>query len=173
MNIKKITDNYILEVIKSIDSDRLLYYGIAILFVVFYHALCFGHSFIAFKIFKYGYIGVDIFLFFSGYGLCYSYGKSRLFIVYAIFKSLALSVLGNETLSTWDWFCNITTLSYYQIGGMFIDWYLCALLLLYITFPLFRSFARQTSLKGLIVITIICYLVLMQINISWIHQCLI
>lgn len=155
--------------------------------MIFYHALCFGHSFLAFKIFKYGYIGVDIFLFFSGSGLCYSYEKSKLidfykkrafrilplFVIYAVWKSIILTTVGNETLSIWDWFCNVTTLSYYGIGGVFIDWYLCALLLLYITFPIFRNFVKRTRLIGLLVITFLCYWILMQFDISWTHECLI
>lgn len=187
MRFIKVLNSNILRVVESFDTDRFFYYGIAILLVIFYHALCFGHSFLAFKVFKYGYIGVDIFLFFSGYGLCYSYEKSKLinfykkrvfriiplFVIYASFKSVILSTIGKETLSVWDWFCNLTTLSYYQIGGVFIDWYLCALLLLYIIFPIFRDFAKRTRLIGVITITISCYWILTCFDISWTHQCLI
>lgn len=62
---------------QSINEDRFIYYGIAILFVVLYHLYCrTGLGVVA--PFSKGAIGVDIFLFFSGYGLCYSYEKNTL-----------------------------------------------------------------------------------------------
>lgn len=62
---------------QSINEDRFLYYGIAILLVVFYHLHCVTNLSIVAP-FSQGAIGVDIFLFFSGYGLCYSYEKNSL-----------------------------------------------------------------------------------------------
>lgn len=62
---------------QSINEDRFLYYGIAILLVVFYHLHCYTNLGIVAP-FHHGAIGVDIFLFFSGYGLCYSYEKNSL-----------------------------------------------------------------------------------------------
>lgn len=62
---------------QSINEDRFVYYGIAILLVVLYHLYCrTGLGIVA--PFSKGAIGVDIFLFFSGYGLCYSYEKNSL-----------------------------------------------------------------------------------------------
>lgn len=62
---------------QSINEDRFLYYGIAILLVVFYHLHCVTNLSIVAP-FSQGAIGVDIFLFFSGYGLCYSFEKTLL-----------------------------------------------------------------------------------------------
>ena len=121
------------------------------------------HAYIAWGglfIFKYGFIGVDSFLFLSGYGLCFSYKKNSIwsfwlrrlkrimpkYIVYAIVATILGVTLGNKNISIWDLCCNITTLSYYNIGGWFIDWYLAALVIFYLSFPLiyplvsFRTF---------------------------------
>ena len=53
--------------------------GIAILIVIVYHAACCNLPMGYFtKVANYGLIGVDIFMFFSGYGLCYSFNKNKL-----------------------------------------------------------------------------------------------
>ena len=57
-------------------------------------------------------------------------------IVYAIVATILGVTLGNKNISIWDLFCNITMLSYYNIGGWFIDWYLAALVIFYLSFPL-------------------------------------
>lgn len=62
---------------QSINEDRMIYYGIAILLVVLYHLYCQTQLAIVAP-FKYGMIGVDLFLFFSGYGLCFFYEKNSL-----------------------------------------------------------------------------------------------
>lgn len=62
---------------QSINEDRMLDYGIAILLVVLYHLYCQTQLAIVAP-FKYGVISVDIFLFFCGYGLCFSYEKNSL-----------------------------------------------------------------------------------------------
>ena len=131
--------------------------GVSMLAVLLFHAyIAWGGLFV----FKYGFIGVDSFLFLSGYGLCFSYKKNSIrsfllrrmnrimpkYIVYAIIATILGVTLGNKNISIWDLFCNITTLSYYNIGGWFIDWYLAALIIFYLTFPLifplisFRTF---------------------------------
>ena len=63
--------------LQSINEDRFIYYGIAILLVVLYQLHCYTKLGIVAP-FSQGAIGVDIFLFFSGYGLCFSYEKNSL-----------------------------------------------------------------------------------------------
>lgn len=151
---------YMEKILRSINNDRFYYYGIAIVFVVFYH-LQVSYEYMFLLPFNYGYIGVDIFLFFSGYGLCYSYHKKSLnefylsrikrilpvYLLYALGKTFLYQfIMGEVTL--WDWFCNLTTLSYYGLGGFFIDWYLTTLLVLYIAFPLFYAYINKTKWIG-------------------------
>lgn len=52
--------------------------GVAIVLVILYHLVCVGFgSPIFMKPFALGYIGVDIFMFWSALGLCYSYKKTN------------------------------------------------------------------------------------------------
>lgn len=67
-------DNKIQLTISSLSQYREEYMGLAITLVVLYHlyAWC-NYGF--FDMFHYGYVGVDIFMFLSGYGCCFSYNK--------------------------------------------------------------------------------------------------
>lgn len=149
------------EVIYRIFKERNFFLGIAILFVVCYHipSNCIPPVFNI--LFYPGFIGVDFFLFFSAYGLVYSLGKRTikdfyrrrflrilpLFFILAVCKSLLYLTDGNS-LTFFDWLCNLTTLSYYGVGGFIFDWYLCFLLLLYIAFPLLNSFVKNSNGGG-------------------------
>ena len=137
------------EVIKTILSSKDVFMGIAIIMVVLYHydtGLRFQ------KLFYPGFLGVDIFLFFSGYGLCRSYEthdlisfyKRRLVRILPMFLLLAtvkccLFVASGGSLTVVDWICSLTTLSYWGFGGIFVDWYLCSLFVLYLIFPILYS----------------------------------
>lgn len=140
------------KIVSNIISERSFFMGIAILLIVLYHTPSGCVPSIVKKMFYPGFVGVDFFLFYSAYGLSFSIGKwtvkafymrrfSRilpLFLILALSKSLLYVVQGNN-LSVFDWICNLTTLSYYGIGGFVFDWYLCVLLLLYILFPLIKK----------------------------------
>lgn len=57
--------------------------GIAILMVIFYHASCCGLPLGIFTLpANYGLIGVDVFMLFSAYGLCYSINKNSIKVFY-------------------------------------------------------------------------------------------
>lgn len=57
--------------------DKQFLMGIAITFVWLYHLRCTCHH-LGDPLFKPLFIGVDIFLFLSAYGLCFSYNKNSL-----------------------------------------------------------------------------------------------
>lgn len=62
-----------------LSSTRGSMMGVAILMVLLYHAACCNLPMGGFtQVANYGLIGVDIFLFFSGYGLCFSFNKNKL-----------------------------------------------------------------------------------------------
>jgi len=92
-----------------------------------------------------GFSGVDIFLFFSGYGLCYSINKNgvgefykrRFFRILPLYMLLGLFVglLHYQDYSLWDYICNMTSLSYWGLGGNEFDWYLSSLIVFYLAFP--------------------------------------
>lgn len=176
----QITSNLLL----LIKEKRTAFLGIAIILVILYHASGYASSLKFLMLFYKGSIGVDIFLFLSGLGLSYSYNKNSkmrfymnrflrvypLFFLYAIIRSL-LYIHNGTTLSVWEWICNLTTLSYYQIGGQFTDWYLCALILLYLAFPLLYKITRWET------VLIVCYLIVGLFWVFgrpyWTYECLI
>lgn len=146
-------------------SQRSYLFGIAITAVVLYHAHCMFSSRIL-SVFSFGYAGVDIFMFLSGLGLCRSFNTNSLstfysrrffriipaFIAFALAKTIIVTSVEGSTLTAWDWICNLTSLSYYHVGGIFIDWYLSALLLFYLLFPLIY---KKTSIYTIAVVTIL------------------
>ena len=173
-------------VYNAILQKRQIFMGIAILMVVIYHG--FGKYQISIPIlsalFYRGYTGVDIFLFFSSLGLCFSYKKhslkrfyinrfiriAPLFILLAIFRGVFYQLDGNE-FSLWDYVCNLTTLSYYGIGGCFVDWYLSSLVLFYLLFPLLFKYINTSG--GVILSILISGCILLLIPMHWSYDCFI
>lgn len=130
-------------IIENIFSNKILFSGIGIILVMLYHQPADG--IISGLYFYPGFVGVDIFLFFSGYSLCYSYKKNsltqfykrRIVRVFPLMMVLGFLVSFNYTGYTlWDYVCNMTSLFYYRLGGDVYEWYLAALLLFYLAFPL-------------------------------------
>lgn len=170
--------------IESLNKNRSYFMGVSMLAVLLFHAyIAWGGLFV----FKYGFIGVDVFLLLSSYGLCFSYKNSTLctfykrrikrvipyFVSYAIVATILGCTLGNHCASYWDLFCNITTLSYYNVGGWFIDWYLSALVFLYLTFPIFYHLINLKTFI-LLLVGITCFFILYDTTrIQWKHICLL
>ena len=161
--------------------------GMAMLMILAFH-LSRGYDVFLFKsIFSRGFYGVDIFLFFSALGCSFSYNRNKLskfycnrakrvlplFYVLVCFRLLwALSSGDNLNMS--DVLATITGFSYFKIfGGYWIDWYLCALLLLYGTFPLFFNYVRKYELGGVIFISVLSTILLLLVPMPWEHSCLL
>ena len=118
-----------------------------------------------------GFIGVDIFLFYSGYSLGYSFQNRRLknfylrrvsriyplYVVFAILSTIVIILKGTH-VSFWDWFCNITTLSYYNLSGNRIDWYLSSLFLFYLAYPIAIQFVRKFKMIGVFFVLLSVYI---------------
>ncbi len=112
-------------------SRKQLYSGIAILMVILYHLMSLDElQTKALAVLYPGFLGVDIFFLLSGYGLCYSYNNNPLNHFYRrrmkrivplfIFLSVVVStifVCRGDNLSLLDWFCNLTSLNFWGIGG--------------------------------------------------------
>lgn len=163
----------------TIPNRRELLMGVGIIMVVLYHydtGLWFQ------KFFYPGFLGVDIFLFISGYGLCRSFERNKIhtffrrrikrilpmFLLLAIVKC-SLYVLGGGYLSLSDWFFSLTSLSYWGTGGVFVDWYLCGLLALYLFFPLLY---KLPVWGGAVLCFLACF-VSVFFRLEWYHQCLL
>lgn len=124
-----------------------------------------------------GNIGVDIFLFLSGFGLWYSFSKNpdtisffrkrikRVVIPYAV---LALplwiynTIFVSEKHTVWMFLSNFFGISFLT-DGVVTTWYVFLILALYLVFPLiFRALDRSgwRSACGMSIITIVCCLAL-------------
>ena len=162
--------------IEIIVENKSLFLGIAILMVLFYHQPVDGA--INSIYFYPGFLGVDIFMFFSGLGLCYSYNKNNIRTFYVhrmkriiplyIILGLLVSLYNYKSNSFWDFFCNISTLSYYGLGGIMYEWYLSSLFVFYLFFPLlYKAVNKFDKLSLLSIVWCFIMILFSLFNIPW------
>lgn len=150
----------------DIGKNRTYLMGWAILFVLCYHFLGCTRNFLG--DFNIGYVGVDLFLFLSGYGLTKSYQKNklsvfyerrvkRMFPLYAI-VTIILTIL-NRDKSLLHFIANLSSISFWISNGEYrIDWYLQSLFGLCLLFPLFFRLAAKIS--NIVICLLVCGIVL-------------
>ncbi len=139
-------------------QNKSIISGLAIIAVIAYHFYNVSvgwHSYMVFLV--PGFIGVDWFIFFSGYSLCFSMKKNDLktfyirrikrilpmYLVLSLTVTLIHILIRGGEYSLFDVFCNLTTLNYYGVGGFFIDWYLSVIFLFYLLFPILFIFVDK------------------------------
>lgn len=157
-----------------ISSNRGILIGIATLFVLLFHAQINGDILIqyggAFKIIGVLFyqikdilnIGVDMFLFLSGFGLYYSINKNHCVrnfyqsrvvkvIIPAIIESAVLCLF--MTSDVLQYFFKISMLSFWVTGDRYF-WYIALLIVLYIVFPLINKLLNDKPVKWTIALII-------------------
>lgn len=170
--------------IERIFSNKIILSGIAILMVMLYHQP--PEGLISGIYFYPAFAGVDIFLLLSGFGLCYSFNKYDLLQFYRrrLVRILPMLLLLGFLVSfnyagykVWDYFCNMTTLYYYHLGGDIYEWYLASLLLFYLIFPLLYKFSsilfrRNQWLSGGGILFVWCVIMVFvtKFDIPWYYQ---
>jgi peptidoglycan/LPS O-acetylase OafA/YrhL len=178
------------ELTNNIFDNRLMFFRIAILLILLYHQP--EEGLIKGVYFYPGFVGVDVFLFFSGYGLCFSYSKYSLYdyykrrikrilplyLVLALFCTLSLIYIEGKHYTLWDVFCNLTTLSYYGAGGDVFEWFLSSLFLIYLIFPvvfvLISKIPGRKEMGGGLLLLLISVLTIFSINnLPWHFETLI
>lgn len=137
------------------DSQRLIKYrtalmGIAALAVIACHFHSYLASRIAGRLLGEGFIGVDIFIFCSGFGLVTSWRKSDgiiefyrkrikkilpTFLIITAIVLLFCTYLGTVDYDFKDWLLVLTGLGYWMGTDTFFEWYTPAILMLYLIFP--------------------------------------
>ena len=138
------------DLIQELPSLRSYLMGVAILLVIVFH--CFSWVYNPVGPFNIGYIGVDIFLFLSGYGLSFSYEKNplprfyanrftRIFPLYLVAVTLGF-IICFQTWTVPDYLLNVFCVNYY-INGNYFDWYVPTLIGLYLLFPLLYYLGKQ------------------------------
>lgn len=155
--------------------------GIAMICVIIYHAFCWIYNPIG--VFNIGYFGVDIFIFLSGFGLYYSFEKNsiktfyknrfkRIYPLYCISVCIAYALYFNRWEFT-TFLANLTTLGYYLDYGINrFDWFLNALITLYILFPLFYHYSKLKYV-GLILLTVVVFVFMHYHRMPYWYDCLI
>ena len=150
MKTEKESARILPDLIQELPSLRSYLMGVAILLVIVFH--CFSWVYNPVGPFNIGYIGVDIFLFLSGYGLSFSYEKNplprfyanrftRIFPLYLVAVTIGF-IICLKTWSKLDYLLNVLCVNYY-INGNYFDWYVPTLIGLYLLFPLLYLIGKQ------------------------------
>lgn len=169
----------------AIEHSRYYFMGMAMILIIMFHLGVVWINTLQLP-FRRGFIGVDIFLFFSGYGCCYSL-KNRgwggyllkrvlrvcpLLLFLALVESITVQVC-LKSLTLWDWISNLTTLSYYGLGGFPIDWYLSSLVLLYLLFPILFYITKRAGVLFEIFTLLMCGALIFVFDLNLGHRCII
>ncbi|MBS5876774.1 MAG: acyltransferase [Prevotella sp.] len=166
--------------VNGISKSRTYLMGIAILLVLIYHAMCVTYN--PLRTLNIGYVGVDIFLFLSGFGLTFSYLKNsllsfyehrliRLYPLYLICVCIIYYIYDNWNFI--DFFYNLLTVGFYIDNGINrFDWYVESLFTLYILFPLFFIYSKL-KLFGVLLLLSVISIILYVIEIPWWYDCFI
>lgn len=177
-----------MNIINKISEFRIWLMTLAITFVVIYHYKCWvnGIPWYIGIILKYGYVGVDLFFFLSGFGLTYSYQRNdiKTFYVHRIKKILPSYILygfiyilhiyfrTNESLTFSQILYKLCCLEYiFEHKG--VDWFINAILILYILFPFIFHLIK--GLKELVIISCIpiIYIITLHTDFYWTHLAMI
>lgn len=148
-------DSMVVDNLQSVLTNRTEAMGIAMLMVLFYH---FQSNW-----FYPGFLGVDVFLFLSAYGLCRSFETNTVVVFYKhriqriiplyLIMGMGITIVYlscyHTQLSWLDILCNSSSLNYWGLGGNVAEWYLSFLLILYLLFPLiFMVSMKMLSVRG-------------------------
>lgn len=181
--------------IDTFNRRRTELMGVAILLVLLYHLYCASYHHEGLKVFQYGFIGVDFFMVLSGYGLCFAYKKydiKRFFLrrfvrilplfwiqalVYVVSIILLhrfnVAVFSDKTIDVWLLVKIFTTYSFWEGGDQFFNWYVSAILFLYLIFPLFLYVARKMRVFAFVLVCIFAYLTLSLFQVEWQLDCFV
>lgn len=116
-----------------------------------------------------GFYGVDIFFFLSGMGLVFAIGKHSVKTFYQrrlkkLLVPYVVTLLISMVVHRWDgiYFLQILTGWNFWMVDMYTEpWYICAILTLYLLFPLYYKFFRSASRKELFLgLTLVLWLIL-------------
>lgn len=156
-----------------VSAQRSVIYGVAALLVILFHAT--GPIHIGFlRLFSYGFIGVDIFLFIGAYCLCYSIQRHtlrqfylhRFLRIYPLWFALnviiapVIGVIGGgvkiEWLSLAKLVWSIPVVLPLWTGKGWCDWFTASILQYYLLFPvLYKWFAKYNNMLLYIAVSLL------------------
>lgn len=140
--------------------------GLSIISIILYHVYLFTDKYYGIELtplkilFSKGYIGVDVFLFLSAYGLCHSLnggGITRFYLrrfqriipTYICYLAILFSIFCPQNLIEIfeSSVLQVTGLSSIRILNKSLEWYIPALMLLYLSFPFLYKFVKYVVCK--------------------------
>lgn len=149
--------------------------GWAIIFIMLCHIqyTCFDNSFFMKVLrffFKKGEFGVDVFLFLSVVGLCYSYENNtikvfyfnrlkRLFPMYFVFLCLSFVFFKSNLHIVRVVFLQITGLSNFM-GNQLDEWFIPAIIIIYASFPLLFRVVKWVCGKNVMISVVVVILLI-------------
>lgn len=169
--------------VDRVSERRTALMALAIIFVVIYHYKCWvgGFPWYIGRILQFGYIGVDIFFFLSGFGLASSFQKNGIkrfyrnravkvlpaYLLYGVILFLNIGAKGAQI--TWlDILYKFSTIEYtFCHGG--VDWFMSAIIQLYILFPLILLFVKKVRLSGVMATFIFVFAITVCHDFHWTH----
>lgn len=137
----------------SLIKNRNAIFGFSIIYIICFHS---GFS----PLFGRGFIGVDVFLFLSAFGLCFSLEKHNLqkfylrrlnriyplFVISNLLKWVIERLQGVRT-GLWDSICDISGITFLGIGGTHLLWFIPSLMILYILTPPSIIYSLNTRIQ--------------------------
>lgn len=172
-------------------ENRAFYMGIAMIGIIGYHLYLhdvdfYNTSFKIFRnIFKYGYVGVDIFLFFSAYGLCHSWinSSAKNFYIKRFVRIVPIYLFFCLVKYCFDRDNNIVNFIYYRLleisslslvqtkwtcpGNLSLNWFVPAIINLYLLFPLFFYLIKTVYKRSVIVHIIFIMCIFFGSHLFW------
>lgn len=165
--------------------------GLSIIFVLLYHLYVSSSFSDDLVMFKDGFIGVDFFLVLSGLGLCYSFNNNTLKRFYSrritriiplFFLQVILYntvfIIQHKTENPYEALLNLMSdmsmMTYFGYGGgKFFNWYVTAILILYILFPILYKLVEKTKTYSYIFVGLLSIIISANYSIEWRYDCLI
>lgn len=152
-----------------ISKYRSVLMGWATLFILFGHSIFYGKDYVYYgpvlhQIIEYGYIGVDIFLFLSGFGLVYSIQKNTTTRFYRNRFVRLLPSLIVCAVFICMWYVAIrSTYLIPQINTWLSFWFLDFIIIAYLLFPLlynffFKKCSGWLSFVIVLVCSVLCFI---------------
>lgn len=150
--------------LKDISTYRSEIMGWSILWIMMLHFTFHQIKLLGF-VAQYGFAGVDLFLFVSGFGLYYSLKKDsdiisfykkrlfRIFPTYYLLGILASIILFHDNILVY--IIRYTTIGFWT-GGIYWEWYIPSLILLYLFSPFVKKMFDREMLYVILSLAVIC-----------------
>ena len=153
--------------------------------VLLYHLYC-VNTLRVMNLFRFGFIGVDIFLLLGGMTLGFSLEKRNLrefykrrikrilplYLLFTTIKTILYCITGRGIFSFTDIIYSISGLSFFGIGGILMEWYLFSLFLLYLAYPFLYYLTKRIGFLSPVIafaFVLLLYLFNKTSNNEWLH----